>query len=116
MCSGVTVADALCEVKRMNDLISRQETIEKLDFYMQSTLSDLECEMREDEMDFYKACHLAKKIITNMPCAQPERKKGKWIDGFCSECHQEAITEWNDRGGEYALTRYCPYCGAKMEE
>lgn len=44
-----------------------------------------------------------------------ERKKGKWIDGFCSECHQEAITEWNDRGGEYAFTRYCPNCGARMK-
>lgn len=55
-----------------DDLISRRESIEKLDFYMKSTRSDLECEMREDEMDFYKACHLAKKIITNMPSVQPE--------------------------------------------
>ena len=54
----------------MNDL--RQEIIERLDFYMQSTLSDIECEVREDEMDFYKACHLAKKIITNMPSEHHE--------------------------------------------
>ena len=56
----------------MSDLIDRQAATEKLDFYMQSTRSDLECELREDEMDFYKACHLAKKIITNMPSVQPE--------------------------------------------
>ena len=55
-----------------NDLISRRKAIEKLDFYMQSTMSDFECEIRDDDVDFYKACHLAKKIITNMPSAQPE--------------------------------------------
>lgn len=32
----------------------------------------------------------------------------------CSECESQAITEWNECGGEYALTSYCPHCGAKM--
>lgn len=42
--------------------------------------------------------------------------RGKWIDGFCSACHTEAITEWNDVGGEYALSNFCPNCGADMRE
>lgn len=53
-------------------------------------------------------------VFEEVQFAQKERKKGKWIDGFCSECHEEAITEWNECGGEYALTRYCPNCGAEM--
>ena len=65
----------------MIDLIDRQAAIEKLDFYMKSTRSGLECEMREDEMDFYKACHLAKKIITNMPPAQPEHTMEEFMYG-----------------------------------
>ena len=46
--------------------------------------------------------------------AEPVRH-GRWKDGFCSECKAEAITEWNEHGGEYALTPWCPHCGAKMK-
>ena len=46
-----------------------------------------------------------------------ERKTGKWtMDGFCTVCGEEAITEWNDCGGELAFTKYCPNCGARIEE
>jgi len=45
-----------------------------------------------------------------------ERKTGKWNkDGFCTVCGKEAITEWNDCGGETAFTKFCPNCGARME-
>jgi len=45
-----------------------------------------------------------------------ERKTGKWNkDGFCTVCGKEAITEWNDCGGELAFTKFCPNCGARME-
>jgi len=45
-----------------------------------------------------------------------ERKTGKWNkDGFCTVCRKEAITEWNDCGGETAFTKFCPNCGARME-
>lgn len=53
-------------------LIEKEAVIEKLDFYMESTKGDMEFEIRDEEMDFYKACYLAKKIITSMPSAQPE--------------------------------------------
>lgn len=48
--------------------------------------------------------------------AEPERKKGEWIDGMpyvnshwkvCSECHETAP----DNCGGY---KFCPNCGADM--
>lgn len=43
-------------------------------------------------------------------------KRGRWDeDGFCTNCGKEALTEWNDCGGELALSPYCPHCGAKMD-
>ncbi len=42
-------------------------------------------------------------------------KRGRWDNGFCSVCGEEALTEWNDTGGEYAFTPYCPHCGARMD-
>ena len=43
-------------------------------------------------------------------------KRGRWDNWFCSVCGAEALTEWNDTGGEYAFTKFCPNCGAKMED
>lgn len=45
-----------------------------------------------------------------------EVRHGRWNNGFCSVCGAEALTEWNDTGGEYAFTTFCPNCGARMEE
>jgi len=53
---------------------------------------------------------VAKRLLIQMPSAQPERKKGKWIDGsiptyaVCSECaYQERYAYENN---------YCPNCGS----
>lgn len=43
-------------------------------------------------------------------------RRGRWDNGFCSVCGAEALTEWNDTGGEYAFTTCCPNCGARMDE
>lgn len=40
----------------------------------------------------------------------------KWENGFCSNCKEYAIVEWNECGGEIVLSKYCPNCGAKMED
>ena len=83
----------------MNDLISRQAAIDAI---------------------FGRSHEIIKMRIGNLPSAQPEQQKGKWITsddmyetGVCSVCKcdsQEPVS--------YAITmfKYCPNCGAKMEE
>lgn len=50
-------------------------------------------------------------VLEELPSAE---RHGRWDNGFCSVCGAEALTEWNDTGGEYAFTTFCPNCGAKM--
>ena len=70
-----------------SDLISRQAAIDALS---QHFLLDA-----------------VKPIIDSVPSAEPERKKGKWIDDNCSEC------------GQYVYhgdaRNFCPNCGCQME-
>ena len=44
---------------------------------------------------------------------EPEREKGKWLwignNCFCGECHRPVY-------GIIGDYKYCPYCGAEMEE
>ena len=43
-------------------------------------------------------------------------KHGHWTDDCrCSECGAEAITEWNETGGAWVMTPFCPFCGTDME-
>lgn len=51
-------------------------------------------------------------VLEELPSAE---RRGRWDNGFCSMCGEEALTEWNDTGGEYAFTKFCPNCGAKMD-
>ena len=55
-------------------------------------------------------------ILSGLPSAQPERKKGRWIiepgiGYFCSNCNFYID---NDIQIEYA--NYCPMCGADMRD
>ena len=91
----------------MDDLISRQAAINAVFAW------------RED----YKTKGINVKPLVDwlkdLPTAQPERKKGKWIDdqdpiivsGTCSCCGWEAILFETDVAG----MPYCPNCGAAME-
>ena len=66
--------------------------------------------------------------IKDLPSAQPERKKGKWIDYdidndkyddvCCSECGKTFTVDaerWYDIGFTASDMKFCPNCGAKME-
>lgn len=62
------------------------------------------------------------KAINDMPAADvaPVRR-GRWRADHgscvCSECGGAAIGREEDHGGfDNLLTRYCPNCGAKMED
>ena len=86
------------------DLISRQAAIDELEHAAWGKEWD-------------KA--LAKAMLESLPSAQPERKRGKWIDeaydfiisGRCSVCGWEAHLYEDDVVG----MNYCPNCGAKMD-
>jgi hypothetical protein len=47
--------------------------------------------------------------IQNLPAIEPERPKGKWVDGICNKCGYD--------GGVEAISgkaNYCSICGADM--
>ena len=43
---------------------------------------------------------------------EPERKKGKWKHGCCSECGYN----WGKDAPIASVPNYCPNCGAKMDK
>ena len=64
-------------------------------------------------VDTYADLEYAKDIFRNIPPAQPERKKGEWIQNnngtySCSLCHSWIPEE------QYYYAQFCLYCGADM--
>ena len=53
-------------------------------------------------------------ILDALPSAQPERKKGKWINGVCDQCGSHA-PYWA-MASTYYRSSFCPNCGADMRE
>lgn len=95
--------------RRMNDdTISRQAAIDALGErpLVWNVWTD---EYELGQRNQYDSDKLA---IETLPSAD---RHGRWDNGFCSVCGAEALTEWNDTGGEYAFTKFCPNCGAKMD-
>lgn len=45
------------------------------------------------------------------------QKHGRWLDGRCTNCAEEAL-EYVDEEGDWIVytTDYCPNCGADMRE
>ena len=69
------------------------------------------------ELDQYAECAECIETIQNLPSAQPERKRGKWIeDGYnhykavCSECGEPCATFIMDKPRD----NFCKWCGADM--
>ena len=95
----------------MNDLISRQAAIDKADSLYRDTKND-ECYMITG---YNHAISDIRAILKSLPSAQPERKKGKWIDysdeGYveCPFCHSAT----NCDGNKDEL-HFCFSCGADL--
>ena len=94
----------------MNDLISRQAAIEALDKRFDSIPMEQTSEIL-----------MLRKDLRELPPAQPERIKGRWISAdaifggepfYCSECGE------NTRDTVMGKPRwnFCPNCGAEMEK
>ena len=100
-------------MEERQDLISRQAAIDA----MTTTLWHYPngCYRNLNEYEFAKG--LAELGLKSVPSAQPELKKGKWIDATtdesldqewrCSECGWNLFLTGN-------LTNFCPNCGADM--
>ena len=82
------------------------------------------------EMEMYTDDDAVEAII-NLPPAQPQRAKGKWIteeENYikqirCSECGKNALRVFvaddhygNCIHGEVKTTNFCPNCGADMRD
>ncbi len=86
-----------------DDAISRQAAID--------TLDNTDKFMDEDRtVETYKA--LLKECYEVLPSVTPKQKMGRWIssvnDNTCSICGEHSLTYWK--------SKFCPNCGAKMEE
>lgn len=84
----------------MNDLISRQAAIAAINKAFERVFA------------WDGTSPLGDKVLENVPPAQPERIRGRWIEkphvhgvAYCSLCDYELHT--ND-------TNFCPNCGADM--
>ena len=87
----------------MDDTISRQEAI---DVFPEDNLP-------WDTFEGYIAPHLVRKILEQLPSAQPQRMRGEWIDVTkiggaelwkCSKCGKLELED----------SYFCPNCGADM--
>jgi len=108
----------------MSDLISRQDAIDAMKKYEELESNNFTDTSPIGMMTVATIANCIEEIV-NLPSAEPERKKGKWIEedlsGYftpggnsiyhCSECgHTEG--PWPHP----RLTNFCPNCGAEMEK
>lgn len=89
----------------MDRLISEQAVIESIEFF----------QMNPQHFDFVSLIDDIKEI----PPGQPEQKVGKWkrvsIDKYVQ--HAMAYYRCTECGGDnIGMAKYCPNCGAKMED
>ena len=95
----------------MDDTIYRKQAIDRMQMFIDSL---------DKDSPAYKSLSVAfdRCIIElkRLPSAEPERKKGRWLDsqgkekyvGYCAEC--SVCGGWS----EY-ITDFCPNCGARMD-
>lgn len=98
-----------------DDLISRQAAIKLIEdnsYLIKHNLNDVEKGMTLTGI---------KQALEFLPSVQPEQKTGRWIhdeehqgDIHCSLCDEIIVVD--DESWANAYFRFCPYCGARMEE
>ena len=107
----------------MNDLIRREDALDALKKYEELESNNFTDTSPISMMTVATIANCIEAIV-DVPSAEPERKKGKWIkedlSGYltpggnsiyhCSECGHEEGPYPHPR-----VTDFCPSCGAKME-
>ena len=85
---------------------------------LEQSLDDY-CELNDEGKTAFRMAITALELFGNseqLPSAQPERKKGKWInEGRIVRCSKCKIGYAAVKGMKSALTyNFCPHCGADM--
>lgn len=94
----------------MDDLISRQAAIEALD-------GEIEITGRTNAEAVKGYVRLVKDRLERLPSAQPERKKGKWINRSLNILYPEWERYTCSVCGEHSNRYdYCPNCVARMDD
>lgn len=102
------------EDRTTGDTIYRQAAIDALNLAYTNIEVVNNRPVNDCEQELY---YRIRRELSKLPSAQPQRKKGKWLDGkgnvkivgygaYCSCCRRES---------EY-LNNYCGWCGALMNE
>lgn len=100
----------------LDEVISREAAIDALADY----IHNVDKVMGTGHLNADDCKDAAASVFEELPSAQPERKKGKWIElepkgvwtsvYHCSECGGAVMSCKVD------LPKYCGHCGARMEE
>ena len=88
----------------MDDCISRQAAID--------ALQEVSEHYTEKGREWHPHVNFMVDAIKELPSAQPERKRGKWVDGKCSLCSEHA--PFYSMASTYYKSNFCPNCGAEM--
>ena len=105
------------------DLVEKQAAIDAVEFGITfaKVIDKSTGDVKELFQEGNRSLTEAIKRIKNLPTAEPERKRGKWVeddDGWngmiwrCSEC--DALFTLNDGTPEENEYYFCPHCGADM--
>lgn len=101
----------------MDDVISRQEVIDALDKHLQKT---------DVPVSYPGIISALTEWLNELPSAQAERKKGKWIYGeseagndgyYCSKCGNFVPWKYDEYDIDFIKEfLFCNKCGADMRE
>ena len=98
----------------MSDSISRQQVIDEL-FKLYEYQRDIDPTEAADLVR--QGIYLAEKKIEQLPPAQPERKKGRWINRSLNILYPEWERYTCSVCGKHSDNYdYCPNCGADMRQ
>ena len=103
----------------MNDLISRQAAIDavKKNTFRLTFAEEQNCEGHVAWSAEAVYSDVMEGELLALPSAQPERKKGKWINRSLNILYPEWERYTCSVCGEHSNRYdYCPNCGAKMDE
>lgn len=92
----------------MSDLIYRRDAVSRMSDLLMIELGGKRLPTWNEVND----------AINDLPSAEPERKRGEWIDTGthlkCSVCNEYLGASIRGRNGELYCTAFCPNCGADM--